>query len=504
MNILIVDDETIIREWLQHTIQSLSLKNLSADSAADGIEALEMISRNSYDVIFIDIQMPKLNGMDLLKKIRETDKNMTAIILSSHDQFDYAREVMRYGAQEYILKSECNRHSLEILLRKCQDHINNMQTNASYYRSELLNIALNPLFHHTFTKADQREAFPELSKKFFFTVAMTLETPVEQITLPVDENSSISPVGIYIGQMNHTYYYIFLVLRPLDSLTFRQLLSDLLPKLCESYPTLKAGCSGIHKNIEHLELCLQEANTSLMQLFYETQAWFVSSPGINKDFQQDLTTLNTEVLNHIRNYNNKKILDTLFALNECIIESRPNDINLVKDTYTSFVNSTYLYYYKDTSSLLPLLNHMKEQIHRIESFYHLKDYVDSIIRQCLLFIPFKQKYCPHVESALIYIVEHYARITAIGEIASHVHLNSDYLARLFKKETGENITSFLMEYKLNIAALMLKSTNNQVSDIALNVGIPNISYFSKKFKEQYGMQPAVYRTINRQKTEIDY
>ena len=84
-------------------------------------------------------------------------------------------------------------------------------------------------------------------------------------------------------------------------------------------------------------------------------------------------------------------------------------------------------------------------------------------------------------------------LNSISDIAAYVHLNPDYLTRLFKKETGDNLNTFLMKYKLSIAANLLRNTSLPVSDIATQVGIDNISYFSKKFKEQYDVQPINYR-----------
>lgn len=109
MNILIVDDEAIIREWIQYSINSFDLKNLNTDTACDGLDALSKIEKNFYDVAFIDIQMPRMNGLELLSKLKEISPQTLSIILSSHNDFEYAREAMRNHSFEYILKSECNK-----------------------------------------------------------------------------------------------------------------------------------------------------------------------------------------------------------------------------------------------------------------------------------------------------------------------------------------------------------------------------------------------------------
>lgn len=128
----------------------------------------------------------------------------------------------------------------------------------------------------------------------------------------------------------------------------------------------------------------------------------------------------------------------------------------------------------------------------------MKDYIWSLIRQCMLSLPASKKYSSHVGAALTYVAEHYAEIISLKEVADSIHINTDYLTRLFKKETGRNMSTYLMDYKLDMASFMLKTTNLQISDIAMNVGVPNISYFSKKFKERFGMQPINYRAISKE------
>ena len=112
---------------------------------------------------------------------------------------------------------------------------------------------------------------------------------------------------------------------------------------------------------------------------------------------------------------------------------------------------------------------------------------------------YSSKFSIHITKVLDVISEHYMDLNSIGDIASYVHLNSDYLTRLFKKETGKNLSTFLLEYKLSISANLLRNTSLQVSDIATQVGIYNISYFSKKFKEYYDTQPINYRNKYKNK-----
>ncbi len=106
MKILIVDDEAMIREWMEHTINSLPVDVQLIDTANDGLDALEKFKSTMYDLVFIDVKMPRMNGMELIKELNKLPTLPLIVVLTSHDQFDYAREALHLNAYEYILKSE--------------------------------------------------------------------------------------------------------------------------------------------------------------------------------------------------------------------------------------------------------------------------------------------------------------------------------------------------------------------------------------------------------------
>lgn len=190
MHILIADDETIIREWLQHTIESFDFITVHADTASDGLEALEKIRKTEYEIVFIDIQMPRMNGIDLIREIYSVNSNILTVILSSHDQFDYAREVMRNGAFEYMLKSECSRQALEELLKKCSEHLLSRQASIDSLRSAFLSLSLQP--DKQDSAKDQIDAlFSELTDKSYFTAALCNENIPVHISVPIAPADSI-------------------------------------------------------------------------------------------------------------------------------------------------------------------------------------------------------------------------------------------------------------------------------------------------------------------------
>ncbi|HNW60942.1 MAG TPA: response regulator, partial [bacterium] len=99
--ILIVDDEPDVLETLPEVVQSWGY---STAAAKNGIEALLALQQQRFDFIVTDVKMPEMDGMELLQKIQEIDKNVMVIFLTGYPSLDSAISAMRSGAYDYLVK----------------------------------------------------------------------------------------------------------------------------------------------------------------------------------------------------------------------------------------------------------------------------------------------------------------------------------------------------------------------------------------------------------------
>lgn len=107
MKILIVDDETPIREWIQFCIERAGDERYEiVGSAKNGKEAYELFCETHPEVIISDIKMPVMDGIALLKQVSKESPNTVFLILTNHAEFTYAQEAVEFGARKYLLKSE--------------------------------------------------------------------------------------------------------------------------------------------------------------------------------------------------------------------------------------------------------------------------------------------------------------------------------------------------------------------------------------------------------------
>ena len=111
IKLAIIDDELISRNMIKKLIQDHGQYEVVADFA-DGKSAVEWLRCNEIDILLCDMQMPEMNGVDLLRIIHVIQEYLPVIVISGFDNFDYVRGSLVNGAANYLLKHELTRESL--------------------------------------------------------------------------------------------------------------------------------------------------------------------------------------------------------------------------------------------------------------------------------------------------------------------------------------------------------------------------------------------------------
>ena len=121
LRVIVADDEYPIRKWFSRTLKNLpDIRVEMAGTASNGEEALALIREKHPDVVFTDIKMPVMDGLKLLRVINRDYPRIKVVIITSYDEFAYAKEAIALNAYDYVLKTEANSRMLSDLLRKIQ------------------------------------------------------------------------------------------------------------------------------------------------------------------------------------------------------------------------------------------------------------------------------------------------------------------------------------------------------------------------------------------------
>lgn len=103
-NMLIVDDERLVADSLRSLDEWADKKIRVVGTALNGKEALEWIERESIDIVITDIQMPDMNGLELLETLHTHNPDIAVVIISGYEQFQYVRTALKFKAKGYVLK----------------------------------------------------------------------------------------------------------------------------------------------------------------------------------------------------------------------------------------------------------------------------------------------------------------------------------------------------------------------------------------------------------------
>lgn len=104
MRVVVADDEDLIREGMARQIESLGIGLSVAGVASDGVQALSLVEEHVPEIVLMDINMPFMDGLECIRRIRQKDPDCVIIIVSGYDRFEYAQKALQYGVDFYLLK----------------------------------------------------------------------------------------------------------------------------------------------------------------------------------------------------------------------------------------------------------------------------------------------------------------------------------------------------------------------------------------------------------------
>lgn len=122
LKLMVADDEEVIRKGVAKYVRLHTERFNQVYEAADGQEAVELLMAYKPDMLLLDVQMPKKTGIDVMQELKRSGLSPIVIILSGYDEFQYARQALRLGAKEYLLKPVRGKDILECLNRMADEY----------------------------------------------------------------------------------------------------------------------------------------------------------------------------------------------------------------------------------------------------------------------------------------------------------------------------------------------------------------------------------------------
>ncbi len=494
LKILIVDDEFLVRVGLESTIPWQEHGFKVVGSARNGREAIPLFEKYDPDVLLTDIRMPVMGGLELIETLKKDKPSLVAIIISHYDDFNYAQEALKLGANDYILKSDLSPDNLMKIINK---HVGNRALINNRPRIEETETLYQDFFSDNNYLSIQKKCADIIADKSFVAliIKLTYKTRKENSESNFDIVRSFQNISSNTPS-DRLLYKTFFSLNQEVLFVFSS--SDMnVDKLLDYINLMRAnlrqyldigttvGMSSVFSLSDHLKQAIEEANQSLELAFFEPTGIEIFNQ--IPDSQPDISyfSISTASLKHsISTGENESISSNL----EKILTQLENEKNLA--------NTKRLYYeLMDYAADIAIEQNLDKievyDFDDFQSFESLKSYVVSLFRQLLK--PKTPTYSYIISKCIKFIEENYSNNISLSDLANYTHKSKSYLSTLFKLETSVNFSIFLINYRIEKAKQLLRESDSMVYEIAEQVGFNNPYYFSKVFKDTTGMSCKMYR-----------
>ncbi len=503
MRIVIVEDEVRIREGLYKLLSKLGDEYEIAGEAINGREGLELCREVKPDLVITDVQMPEMDGLQMLQAIYDEGLDIKAIVLSAFSEFEYARTAMRLGVTEYLLKPvnisdfsralESIRHQLEEDRRKKPVAVGTLDQ------------VMRDIIGGRLSADDEVIRYLKnnygISREQNFIVLCDYLGNRYESQLQKEKRELESSLSFYedikflILDMEYRKSLIVIVYKYSNASDFERWIQyQLLHKLAGSSAMGFTQCSGL----EALSLGINDLYPYMdWNISFERDV-LISYPKITHVqtslcvYPQDLEASMKTAICASDYVQEQKLME---EFEDKFHDGRVYDPREIKECFVRFIWSI-IEIAKDVGN--SKVNDLQQQ-KLLDSIMNakLKSELSAVCDNILDMLKVSEKVSDSetltVRRAKSMIHEFYHTGITLDEIAERLGITPEYLGTQFHKETGENFSTYIRNYRIGKAKELLMGTGMKLYEIAERVGYSDPKYFSKVFRDVTGKLPAEYR-----------
>jgi two-component system response regulator YesN len=527
-NLLVVDDEELMRNGISGVVSSMENNSFNIFCAENGLQALDIIQKHNIHAMILDIKMPKLDGVGVLRVLNEKKINIKTIVLSGYEEFEYAKVAIEAGALNYVVKPVVPKEIHQVIgeliveLDK-EDRLNNEIENLRKQMQENLDLIKEKFFNDILNKRISKEVFQSRSEFLnlkirgnIFQVAVL--DIIKYNYFATEEKYQLINYSIYqflkqyISTMEYMEYFqlsssqfiIVCCFEQGSSLQLNEELNNLKTRIDGKFNICSTiGVGNAYEGFENIKRTYLEAvNTVRYQILSgrENIASIseIHEANISYDYLFDAEEFTIRMkLGDIEGVKNQ--LNTMF---EQIETQKENSFDI--ESFNLFCMKLLICTFTALKSLnLDFrsidINERQElsEIYEMKSYLDIKNKIIRIIERVSNKVEEykKDKKRITVEKVKSIINQYYAQDITVKFIADQLYLNQNYLGQLFKNETDISIIDYLNKVRVTKSKALLKNTDLMVYQIAEQVGFNDSQYFSTVFKKIVGVTPKEYKEI---------
>ena len=537
--IMVVDDDELVRERIAKALPLESLGLTLCAEAMDGEQALELYSRHRPQIVIMDINIPFVNGIDTAKLILQENPETNIIIITGFGTVDFAREAIKSGMVDFMLKP-INEKELEEVLRRIVTKLQTQSKEAlERQRMERLLERGMPLLRNKYflsllqtnpdsvTEAEISQYLRDFQIKDDFSEicvaiilpsynGMRFDQQISTQAILEDEITKILSAEdihciVLYDSMHRTLLITYSNQGDLEA-RLTQRLSIFRDKMRYIYRIDFRASIGMSINgFRYLHQSYESAEQALSYWSIAEDNNIVSSESVsNLDIPVAKLPLlrYADIMAMLASEDEKQLAKTVDRYLKDLAYTTHNSVYIMQQRAVELVSLLVLCAREqggDDETIMDEKPPMFIRFYQAASVHEIMKLVQQYTSLVIASVQNQRENNQNrtLANAKQYILQNYAdpELT-LGKVAAHVHLSSSYVSYLFKRTGDRTFTEFLNHTRIEQAAKLISTTHMRAYEIAYAVGYKSPKYFFQMFKQITGHTPReYYETVASERKE---
>lgn len=525
--IMLADDEGIVIDSLKFIIEKEYKDNCEIAFAKTGRSVIELAESFKPDIVFMDIHMPGINGIEAIRQIKERNQHIIFIIMTAYDKFNYAKEAVNLGVFEYLNKPidrkvivdvinaamvkidrERDTRSKELIIREKLETIVPVLENGFIYAI---------LFQENFSEdVVNFKNILDIEEDYGFMAVLICGDNQEGSHLTNAVGSSIRISRIYsdlrdtlkenfeclVGSAMGNKIVLF---RPYgtakmeysDRIELIERARDTIRKLKRNHDaSFRLGFGSVTKLEE-----LQGSYTSALDALAYTDGSVAHADDlpVHLSYEEDYPIeIEKALFAAVGRKEPDVAVSSAARFFDWMTANYPDDLDDIRLKVLEFVLKAESIIYEQGFGMYRFssrTNYLSE-VTRLTAASDLKNWFTDKIREVChnAQIQKEEKSDSIIDKARKYIEDNYrTKDVSLDDVSREVDISPYYFSKLFKEETGENFIEYITRIRMERAKELLADTNLSMKEICARIGYSDPNYFSRTFKKHVGVTPTEYK-----------
>ncbi len=513
-NYIIVDDEPLIREGTLKKLEPLSDRVTCVGEADNGRQAIQLIEELHPCLVILDMEMPVMDGTQLLTWLSENYPSLQLIVISGYKNFDYIKHAISAKVIDYILKpftdEQIQKTVLEAISRLQESEsidakirLSEEQKEMAYYEHDvqlLQNLILGYAVAETALNS-QRLSFIRQSRHIFLAVVYSASQPDDFHPQQHLSELGFSDFSLYLSHPTNAQLAFFILCPPQDTaLSAQTFCTEFAHELISYFNACNAvtfwGLSSSCPSPEQLHAAYEQACAALnsMPVTESRSCCYSWTPSVMTEIREITWPKKDEFLFRLEAGMTAEVYRLLLELQEYYSSVGGLSLTDIKYHYHQLTDECllilkqYLHQGSQSQSMQNIVREMfsPDELHR----YYKRFFgnLSEMLRPQSIYAVDDT-----IERMKIYTQRNYQKNLTVEFLSSLFYMNSSYLSHLFRKQTGQKYAQYLNSIRIEKAKELLVSSDRKLYQISKAVGYDNSKYFFRVFKKWVGMTPEQYR-----------